>query len=354
MPAYGMPGVSTSRRGARVLGVVVVVLALVAGIGWRIGSATHPAQDLRIQLRTNRIGDGVVDGAEVRLNGIKVGSVTDITAEPGGQQLIVVSLNPSQLFGLTDSFDVDYAPSNLFGISEITLKRRGGGTALRNNALVDLTAVGRVNDVTMGNLLRSLAVNANDVLTPELTEMLNRASADLVAFTPMIQAVVNVSRAVADTQRYPPSFLIEQYASFFNGVSKFADGTVRLVYDIYNINVLRNDRARFDVGVGLVVDDLFPSISKLGWTAKDQLGGYADAFTPVLNQMAQMVPNPAQSSADITELLNRLNLAFQDTSAGPELGVAVTLRGMPGLAVPLFGGHALPSTPTTDPAGGPR
>ncbi len=345
-----MPGVGTSRRAARILGVIATVLAMVVALGWHWGSTARESQDMRIQLRTNRIGDGVVHGAEVRLNGVTVGSVTDIAAKPGGQQLIMVSLNPAQLFGLTDSFDVDYAPSNLFGISEITLKRRSGGSALRNGALVDLTAAGRVNDVTMGNLLRALSVNASDVLTPEMTELLNRASADLTAFTPMIQAVVNVSRAVADTQRYPPSFLIEQYASFFNGVSKFADGTIRLVYEVYSINVLRNDRARFDVGVGLVVDDLFPLISKLGWTAKDHLTAYSDAFTTLLNQLAQMVPNPAQSSADITELLNRLNLAFRDTPEGPELGLAVTLRGIPGLAVPLLGGHALPSAE----AGGPR
>ncbi|WP_405484980.1 MlaD family protein [Nocardia sp. NBC_00511] len=342
MPSYGMPGVATSPRRSRILGLGAALLAVVLVIGWQITDRVQTPSDIRIQLRTNGVGDGVIPGAEVRLNGIKVGAIAAIAGQPNGQQLVTLTLDPAQTFGLTDTFDVDYAPSNLFGISELTLKRRDGGTPLRGGELVDLTGAGRVQDVTMGKLLRQLSTTATDVFTPQLAELLTDSSADLAAFTPLIRAMVTVGRAVADSQRYPSSFLIEQYASFLNGVGKFADGTVELVNDVYHMDVLRNDRAKFDVGVGLVVDQLFPMIANLGWTAQKNLNGWSDGLAPILSGLAAMVPNPQQSSADLTELLTRLDASFRNTPDGPQLGLDVVLRGVPALSVPLLGGRPLP------------
>ncbi|NNH72775.1 Mce family protein [Nocardia uniformis] len=294
-------------------------------------------------MRTSGIGDGVVPGAEVRLTGVTVGTIASVDSPQRGQQLVTLSLRPSKLHGLTDSFDIDYAPSNLFGISSIVLKRRSGGNLLHDSAIVDLTATGRVTDVTMGNLLRGLSATATDILTPRLTELLTKAGADLAAFTPIIQALISVSRAVADSQRFPSSFLIEQYGAFFDGVAKFSDGTIKLIYEVYGIDVLRTDRAHFDVGVGLVTDQLFPYVANLGWTAQKYLSGYTDTFGTLLNQLALMVPAPGRSATNLTELLDRWNRTFTDTPTGPELNLAITLRGVPGLAVPLLGGRPLPT-----------
>ncbi|TLF94972.1 MCE family protein [Nocardia cyriacigeorgica] len=300
-------------------------------------------------MRTNGIGDGITPGAEVRLNGVKVGRIDEIAGQPNGQQLITLTLKPSELFGLTDSFDVNYAPSNLFGISEVTIKRRSGGTPLRGGELIDLTAPGRVQDVTMGNLLRQMAAVTTEVLTPELTRLLTQASANIAAFTPMIQAIMSVSRSVADTQRYPSSFLIAQFASFLNGTGIFAENTIKLINEVYHLDALRDPR--FDIGVSLVVDQLFPMISDLGWTAKADFNGWSDGLGVLVGQLAEMVPAPARSSADLAELLNRLDASFQDTPNGPQLGLDVVLRGVPAVAVPLLGGKTLPA-PT--PSGGQR
>lgn len=343
MPAYGLPGVTAGPNRALATGVVAALVVVAATFGWNVYDADRSTGEIDVQLRTAAIGDGVVPGAEVRLSGIDVGRIDAIAGQPDGHQLITLSLKQSQLFGLTDSFDVDYAPANLFGISELTLKRRPGGNPLESGALVDLTAAGRVTDSTLGKLLRQLSDTATEVLTPEVTELLTRTATDLTAFTPLLRAVVDVGRAVAESQRYPSSFLIEQYASFFNGVGVFADGTIRLVDQIYNIDVLRNDRARFDIGVGLVVDGLFPAISDLGWTLKGHVANYAASFTPLLLHVAGMVPTPQRSSAQIGEILDRLTSAFRDSPQGPVLGVDVALRGVPGLAVPLLQGIPVPN-----------
>ncbi|QIS04339.1 Mce family protein [Nocardia brasiliensis] len=298
---------------------------------------------MRMQLRTSHIGEGIVAGAGVRLNGVVVGRITDVDSTPGGTQLITLAVDRSQLFGLSDSVQVEYAPANLFGISEIVLRRRPGGAELHEGAVVDLTAAGRVNDVTMGSLLRLLSQNSLTVLTPQLTDMLTRLGTDLQAFAPLIEAMVGVSRAVADTQRYPASFLTEQYAAFLDGVANFGDGFVKLINEVYHIDVLRNDRARFDVGVGLVVDQLFPELSRLFGTADRYLGGYSDAVAVLLGQLARTVPDPDRSHAELSELIDRLDRTFGSTPDGPQVGVDILMRAVPGIAVPLLGG-AIPTS----------
>ncbi|MFE9577044.1 MlaD family protein [Nocardia sp. NPDC006044] len=332
-----------TRRSAFAIGAATVVAMVLAAFAWH-GLATHrDAGEWRIQLRTSRTGDGVVPGAGVRLNGVQVGRIATVDSTPGGAQLITLDLDRTQLIGLGDGLRVEYAPANLFGISEVVLRRGDGGVALHDGSVVDLTAADRVTDATMGSLLRSLSQTTLTVLTPQLTEVLNQIGSDVEAFAPLIQAMVGVGRAVADTQQYSSSFLIAQYAALFDGVAKFGNGFIKLVANIYHIDVLRNDRAHFDTGVSLVVDQLFPLISRVLGTADGYFGGYADSATTMLTQLARTVPDPDRSHADLTDLLDRLDRTFRDTPDGPQVGLDILVRGMPGIAVPLLGAAA----PTT-------
>lgn len=341
MPLYGMPGVTTTRRTSLLVGVATLVLVVTVALVWRSIAAAPDDNVINIQLRTDVTGDGVSDGTGVRLNGTQVGHVSAVDSDAEGTQVITVGLDRAALVGLTDSLRIEYAPANLFGISEVVLLRGEGGTPLADGDEVDLTGGERVRDSTMGTMLRSLSQTTTTVFTPQLTDILTQISTDLDAFAPFIEALVSVSRSVADSQRYPSSFLIEQYASFFNGVAEFGSGFVRLIDRIYNSDVLRNDRERFDIGVSLVADQLFPLIRDVLGTARGSLSGYGDTLAVVLGQLARTVPDPNGSHAELTELIDRLDRTFRTTPNGPQLDVDVLLRGMPGLMVPLTGGTVI-------------
>ncbi|MDJ0392669.1 mammalian cell entry protein [Rhodococcus sp. G-MC3] len=340
MPTYGLPGATATRHSAIVVGALTLVACVVLVFAVRSVNNARQPDPLQIQLRTSQIGDGIAPGVGVRLNGVHIGTVAAVDAKLGGTQLLTLALDRTQVAGLTDSFHVDYAPSNLFGISEVVLKEEAEGYPLVNGALVDLTKSARVRDVTMGNLLRSLSDTTLTVITPELTDTLNQFASSLDSFTPLLEAMVSVSTAIADTQRYPSSFLIQQYGAFFVGVGGFTDGMIKLVDRIYNIDAVRNDRERFDTGVSLVIDDLFPGISGLLNTADSYLGGYADTFAVLVGQVAQTVPEPGQSHADLSALLDRLDRSFRPTIDGPAIGLDILLRETPVLAVPLLGTHS--------------
>ncbi|NNH72746.1 MCE family protein [Nocardia uniformis] len=339
MPNYTIPGVAITKYRARLAGLVAAVLAVLLVVAWTQYTNADHGDRLRIQLRTDQVGAGIVPGTNVRVEGVAVGTVAEVISVGDGRQLLTLDLEKSQIAGLTETFTVDYAPENLFGISAVTLRPGSGGTPLHAEAVIDM--VGRVADVTMGALLRELTRTSTDVLTPKLAELLRQFSGDLKAFTPILQAVVTLSRAVADTQQYPSSYLLDQYASFFQGLGVFSSSTLKLLKSLLDIEVFQHDRARYDVSIGMVVDQAFPAIAGLLNTAQVHFNGYTDMFTPLLGAVAATVPTPDTSRADLTELIARLDRIFADTPNGPVVNLGVTLRGVPGVAVPLLGQQAL-------------
>ncbi|WP_225728038.1 MULTISPECIES: MlaD family protein [unclassified Nocardia] len=335
MPIYGMPGVSMGRNGSRAVGAFVVVVAVVAVVGARVHTGGPGDTHLHVQLRTEQIGEGIVTGTKVRMDGVTIGQITDIQPVAQGRQLITLDLDRRETGSLTDAFTVDYAPENLFGISALTLRRAEGGAALRDNSVIDLA--GRVNDVTMGNLLRTLAGTTTDVLTTKLTDLITRFNSDLQAFTPLLQAIVMLSRNIADTQRFPSPYLLDQYSSFFGGLGDFASATFKLFNSVLNIEILKDDRPRYDATINMVVDGGFPAFGHVGDVAHTHLQGYAELFTPLIGAIAATVPTPGRSRTDVQELIDRLDRMFTNGPDGPALNVTVALRAIPGLGVPLLG-----------------
>ncbi|MBJ8342127.1 mammalian cell entry protein [Antrihabitans sp. YC3-6] len=343
MPKYGLPGLSVDKRRSTRIGLAAACLVALLVVALFVVDRLRGDDRLQVVLRTEQIGDGIVDGTQVRLDGVAVGEIETIENAADGQQLITLRLNQAQLFGVTDTLDVDYAPSNLFGISEIELRRGSGGTPLQNADLIDLTGANaeRVQDVTMGNLLRAVTRTATDVLTPELTDTLTSLASDLEAFTPLLEAIVTTGRNVADTQRYAASFLLGQFGSALTGAAPMVGGTIQLLDTLTNLEILKTDRAKFDQVLQITIQQLFPGISDLLFTAENYFAGYADMLPPALDAAARMVPTPQLSSTQLRELLDRLDASFTDTPDGPMLDLALDLRGVPALSVPLLGANPL-------------
>ncbi|WP_280407932.1 MlaD family protein [Nocardia brasiliensis] len=339
MPKYGMPGVAVDQRRTRWLGMVafVVLVAVLATVV--LYRELRSDNGLQITLHTEQIGDGVLAGTPVRLDGVQVGTVEAIAPDERGTQRITLRLNSAQLHGLDDSLLVDYAPANLFGISEIGLRRGSGGSALRDDSVIDLTGArtDAVFDATMGSMLRSLSQTGDSVLTPQVATVIDQVSRDMKAFTPLAQAIIQVAQIVTDTQRMPPSQLAGALGPAFYGAGDFAGANELMVYVLRNNPRLQTNRESFDAGVRMHTDRLLPDIAGLGAAAGDGLSGVTDMLGPVLALLTQMVPQPTRSGAELTELLRRLRAAMPDTPNGPVLNTEIDVSGMPVLA-PLLGG----------------
>ncbi|MEV6558192.1 MlaD family protein [Nocardia sp. NPDC051756] len=339
MPTYGIPGVSITKRRARIRGLLVIAVITTIALTWTVATRAGSDDGLILVLRTEEVGDGIVTGTQVRLDGVAVGQVERIDISRWGAQQITLRLNSSRLPGVTDNVAVNYAPTNLFGISEIALKRRAGGAPLHSGQLIDLSGdrAAGVQDVTMGNLIRSLSRTTTHVLTPQLTETLTTLAADLEAFTPLLEAMITTGQIIADTQVYPASFLLGQYGSTLAGAAPMITGTVQILDTLTNIDILKTQRPLFDVTIKTAVEQLFPVLADLLFTAQRYADGYAGMLTPVFARSAQLVPTPQLTSAQLRELLARLDNSFTDAPGGPMLNLALTLRGVPAVSVPLLG-----------------
>ncbi|MFD7842620.1 MlaD family protein [Nocardia sp. NPDC059764] len=338
MPNYGMPGVAVDRKRAMTVGTVALALVVTVVAGWALYRSQQDEPGMPISLRTEQIGDGVLVGTDVRADGVVVGKVTEIAPDEHGTQQISLRLDDSRLFGLDDSLRVDYAPANLFGISEIELRRGAGGSPLRPGTVLDFTGrrASEVYDATMGSILRSAAQVGGSVLTPQMASVIAQAAADTQAFTPLAQALITAQRTITDNQKMPMSQLFGELGPAFDGGGQFAGATVQVVDLIRSMQRLQTDRATYDKGVATVTGQLLPALAVTFSQAGTQLSGSTDMLVPVLTALAQMVPQ--QSSAELRLLLERLRAAMPDNGQGPVLNVQVELKGMPGIAVPLLGG----------------
>lgn len=339
MPAFGLPGVTTSPARARRSGLIAAAVAATVLIGWQALPERGDPQVITVALLTARIGTGIEEGSDVRVDGVKVGTVDGLAAEGPGRQRLTLRLDKSRLAGITDALSLDYAPGNLFGISEIELRPGQGGTPLTEARVLDLTADNgaRTRDATLSTLLRSLGRLTNDVLTPQLISVLQQISHDTEAFAPLFHAVVAIVESIADTQRLPSSYLLEQYGNTLAWLPPTVRGLLDVLNGAFsNAYLEQNGKIdKFDANVNMIKDDLLGALVRVLDAGDAHYSGITAALTPILTALAGTLSDPARTSADLTLLLRRLRAAMPDTPDGPVVNVAVDLRGVPGLAVPL-------------------
>ncbi|WP_051182007.1 MlaD family protein [Nocardia vinacea] len=339
MPAYALPGTEVGPRRARILGFGAVVIVALTVVGWRVIPDGRPADDIQVTLLTPRIGVGVAPGTDVRLDGVRVGSVTSVAIAGSGRQRIGLDLQQSQLFGLTDALTIDYAPGNLFGITTLQLNSIDGGRPLSDGSLVDLTGrdADRVRDATLTALLESTGQLTDDVLTPRLTDLLHKMSHDISAFTPLLQAIGTTLRSYTETQQLLPSFLLDQYGSALTGVPALLAGAAELLHsDLTNQQLqTEEDITRFSEMFAKVQTLMLPAATDTLYTSQRYFGGLMPIAIAILDQVAASVDTPEPSGNDMRELFARLRAAFHDSPSGPVLDARIDLTTVPGLSAPL-------------------
>ncbi|MGW5575191.1 MlaD family protein [Nocardia thailandica] len=330
---------STTRRGALLTSGAAILAAVVVLAGVQFAGSADDTHGTEVVLRTERLGEGIVVGTRVRADGVLVGSVTEIAPGGAGNQLVTLDLDRGQLDGIDDSMRVDYATSNLFGISEIQLHAGRGGNPLRSGTVVDLTGARAADavDATMGSLLRGLSRVGDQTLVTRVVGVLDQLATDVRAFTPLLEAVMVTAQVAADNHTLPTSYQLQQYGEALGGVAPFAGATVEVIDSVYRIEVLRTQREQFDSSVNMVIEQLFPGLQTAMYAAQDHFEAFAAMAVPILSAVARTVPTPRKSSEELTALLADLRAAMPDTPAGPVLNVDVDLRIAPVPVVPLLG-----------------
>ena len=287
------------------------------------------------------VGPGVDSGTKVILRGGEVGVVTGLERTGADSVRMDLHLDPDQIGGLTDAFDVDFRPQNYFGSTAVNLVAMPGGSGLEAHRELDRTPTG---DYTMSTMIEKGSLTVDGTLTESIIAGMDEVVRYTDGLTPMFDAGLLLADRIAHTQRALPSDLLGHFNDILEVFPAFNRQAIDSLTHIYNSTYNR----RPDGSVG--VDDPFMDETDAGLTlAAGQLFGQAgqllkshgDELTPVTGVVAELagvIPHlhgGGMRPERLREALGRLDSVFEDSGDGQRLNLRIVLDDMPALAVPL-------------------
>ncbi|MCV6979381.1 Mammalian cell entry related domain protein [Mycolicibacterium pulveris] len=159
--------------------------------------AGRPAGQIDVELVLPYVGQGVSPGTALLLHGVEVGRVTGVSNLPGGAVRLDTALQSAPTAGLTDSLVVDFRPANYFGVTGINLSAGQGGTPLRDASRITTAPKG---NFTLQTLLARLGEVTDGVVTPQLINVIHKATRYTDALNPLLETMVTTAEAVTKVQ----------------------------------------------------------------------------------------------------------------------------------------------------------
>ena len=332
-------------------------------------SSRLAANAMSVAVETPYVGQGVADGTAVILHGVEVGKVTQISKLGANRIRLDLELQKGPTKALTDAVGIDFRPANYFGVTGINLTPSDHGQILRNGATISVTPTG---NFTLQTLLYRLGGVARQVVTPQLINVIEKATRYTDALNPLFETMIQVSTTVTNVQRVSTEQLLRNTAAITVGLPPFLDGTFTTIDDY-----LKNDygtgfdpvktRAEnpslayydkpmldnYDQGIHELATD--PDKFVFGREAEWLTGAQFDLFSklgtllsshtydlfPLLDEvrvMADVVPrlaSPTDLSFKLGELRSRLERMYAGSGEQRALQVRIVLDQLPGVAAPM-------------------
>lgn len=356
-----MPGFSPSPAQLRRRGVAFsLCVALIALAVWGV-QALRPKDDFTLTLRTPTVAAGIVEGAKVRIQGVDVGSVSEIRSLGNAQQGVTLRLDGPQGRSLTNNVEAAFSAGNLFGVSEVILTPHDGGGALRNGA--ELAPTRPITDNTVSNMIMTLGDVNDDALRPHMSQVLLNFDASSKAMLPLLTALGSVAQTMQDTQRLSTAQTFPTVVAAL----KAADPSVASMIPAFQAGLdhlpLHNGDSKKTIAVQDGINNertgLLAGLQAI--LTPQALEGLKTA-TPMLVSLLQPIlaafPNGSATGVGIqlSQLMDNVRRAMPNTPNGPVLNLRLSVD-YPAIAAVLPPGvdSAKPGTPakpgtTTKPA----
>ncbi|WP_163769327.1 MlaD family protein [Mycolicibacterium parafortuitum] len=317
----------------------------------------RPADLMSVALTVPYLGQGVSDGTPMMLHGVEVGTITSVTSLAGGQVRINADLQAQPTQGLTDAFEIDFRTANYFGVTGINITPVGGGNALRDGANITTTPTG---NYTLQTLLYRLGEITGGVVTPQLIQVIDRATRYTDGLTPLVETMVVVAEAFTDVQTVSTEQLLRHAA----GVSVAVPGLVKGISDA---GWAVNERPGFAIAhvtarESLLGHDQIPvlgePLSAEYWETRARptfevlageffgavgnlVSSHSTDLEPAVNivkTLTDTVPGllaPEDIGASLTELRSRFEKMYAGSPEQRALQVHIVLDNLPGVAAPI-------------------
>jgi MlaD protein len=317
----------------------------------------HPDGRVAVVMDMPYVGQGVAIGTPLMMHGVTVGKVTAVSSLPNGEVRLNADLESAPTAALTDTLSVDFRPANYFGVTGINVLPGEGGRPLRNGAQLTTVPTG---NFTLQALLSRTGEITGGVVTPQLVDVINRATTYTDGLNPLFESVLTAADSVAKVQTVSTEQLLRNttgisvaFPSFVDAATAagygFNQGSGFMTFNVSGKNALPGQdvvavpgqpqseefwQTRSKATLDLIANSFFGATGKL-------LSSHTSDLLPAVNLMQTLtdtVPGlvtPAGIADTLVELRTRLEKLYGGSPEQRALQVHIVLDQIPGVQAPI-------------------
>jgi hypothetical protein len=364
---------ASERRLVKRLGAIVVVSIVVATVLYLVVNpfGGRSRDVISVSIDTPYVGQGVAVGTPVIIHGVKIGQVVSVSSISTGGVRLKTDLQPGPTRGLTDAMEIDYRPSNYFGVTGINVIAAQSGHPLQNGMQISIKPKG---NFSLQALLYRLGELSNGVFNQRMVSVIERATRYANGLTPLLETVLMVGTSVAKVQTVSTDRLLRNTAGVSVAFPSFMNGAISVgnkvldnffgsfdpekykkgIWAYYPVsdNAAKkhfDDFARFSQETKAADEyfnkEFFPWFNAAQYNLFYPIGNlessHINDLSPVLESVRTLVDvvpktlSPDSFAATVTELRQRFERMYAGSGDQRALQVRITLDRLPGVAAPL-------------------
>lgn len=346
-----------ARRLASIGLAVILCFALAGIVIVRNPFGSRQADRVSVVMDMPYVGQGVSAGTPLMMHGVTVGRVATVSILSNGSVRLNADLEPAPTAGLTTALGVDFRPANYFGVTGINLIPGTGGQPLRDGSQIGVIPQG---NFTLQTLLSRLGEITGGVVTPQLVDVIDRATRITDGLNPFIESMLTVADSVARTQTVSTEQLLRNSAGISAAFPSFVDDATAAGYGfnqesgfvVFNVSGKDSLPGQDELPVpGQPVGDQFWQRRTIG-TLDVMAGSFFGAIGKLLSShtgdllpavnlvqtLSDTVPGlvPPVGLADtIAELRTRFEKLYSGSPEQRALQVHIVLDQLPGVQAPV-------------------
>jgi len=288
-----------------------------------------------IAIDTPYVGQGVAAGTALIMHGVKVGEVSAVSRLPLGGVRLDTELQKVPIAGLTDTMSIDFRPVNYFGVTGINLTPSAGGRALGNGTRIATLPTG---NFTMQSLLSRLGAVSSASLTPQLINVIDRATRYTDALDPLIETVVVSANALVKVQTVSTSRLLRNATGLSVALPAISDAGLDALdrLDHSGFDTMTEDfyRNRVLLSTDLGTKALFDRFGMLEGKHMTELLPFID-LAMALTSIVPGLIRPDAIGQELADLRTRFEALYAGAPGQRAVQVHIVLDSLPGVAAPL-------------------
>lgn len=344
------------RRRLTIIGAgILLALVAIVLLAYTNPFAKAPAGRLSIVIDLPYVGQGVAVGTPLMMHGVEVGEVTEVSVLPSGNVHLDANLDSAPNEVLSDTFAVDFRPANYFGVTGINLIPGQGGRPLRNGAVISTVPAG---NFTLPRLLSQLGEITDGVVTPQLVDVINRATSYTDGLNPLLESFLVAATTLARVQTVDTERLLRNttgisvaFPSFIDSATVSADAVNQqyVVFEISGEPALPGQdfvakkglpvseefwRDRTLITLDVMSGSFFGALGKLLASHSGDLAPAVGLVKTITDTVPGLV-TPDGVLEMLTELRTRLEKLYSGTPDQRALQVHIVLDQIPGVQAPV-------------------